>query len=348
MPSIIRKFIGFLLASTYSLAYLIVPFYSLFCVYLLSSRLYERLYKWDMEPGKIPLVYYLLMPILLSAAIPPIGSYWLITSSLYSCMRDYFDYTHIFEIEDKDLIAYKKPVILAGMPHGVISFGGLCAGTHMVPEYRNLKTGVASVVLKVPIVKHLLGVFNLIDVGAESLNRHVRDTRKSNLDRSIVIYIGGIAELFKCSNDVETLVSRKGFIKVALREGLDIVPIYFFGNTSVLSIPKNKTFERISRKMQMSLTYFYGLFGLPLPRPNKLLYVRGKPIELPHLTEAQLKAADIYLDGKVVGNTEVDKFFEEFKTQVTRIFDTYKSQVPGYENKSLEFELVEDLGKKTK
>ncbi len=49
--------------------------------------------------------------------------------------------------------------------------------------------------------------------------------------------------------------------------------MYFFGNTSVLSIPTNKTFERISRKLQMSLTIFWGLLGLPIPRPNKVSIV---------------------------------------------------------------------------
>ncbi len=275
----------------------------------------------------------MIAPIIISIAIPPISSYWLISSWLFRCMKDYFSYEEIFEISDADLIAYKKPMILAGVPHGVISYGGLCAGTGMVPEFANLKTGVASVVLKMPIIKHLLGVFNLIDVGQKSLERHIRDKSKSSIDRSIVIYTGGIAELFKCSTNCETLVARKGFIKVALREGMDIVPIYFFGNTSVLSIPKNKLFEKISRKMQMSLTWFYGPYFLPVPRPSKLLYVRGKPIVLPKLQEHELT------------DDVVQKYYSMFLDEVTRIFNQYKGRVPGYGNKTLNFD-EEDARKK--
>ena len=48
------------------------------------------------------------------------------------------------------------------------------------------------------------------------------------------------------------------------------MPLYFFGNTSVLSIPKSQFLESISRSMQMSLTLFWGQWGLPIPRQNKV------------------------------------------------------------------------------
>jgi hypothetical protein len=316
MPTF-RKLIGFALASTYSLAYLLVPFYMIALTMALFLYYRER---WP---------YYMLAPIALSIIVPPISSYSLITSRFFSCLRDYFDYEEVFEISDADMITYPKPFILAGTPHGVISFGGLCAGTGMIPEYRNLKTGVASIVLKLPILKHLLGVFNLIDVGGQSLRRHVRNEKKSNIDRSVVIYTGGIAELFKCSSEKETLQTRKGFIKLALQEGLDIVPMYFFGNTSVLSIPTNKSFEKISRKLQMSLTYFYGSFGLPVPRPNKILYVRGKPIALPHIKDNLSEEQ---------WSVHVDKYHEIYTNEVKRIFNQYKNRVPGYGSKEFSFQ----------
>ena len=61
------------------------------------------------------------------------------------------------------------------------------------------------------------------------------------IDGSVVLYVGGVAELFKCNLDEERiyLSKRKGFIKLALREGVDVIPIYFFGNTTVLRILKH-------------------------------------------------------------------------------------------------------------
>ena len=67
-----------------------------------------------------------------------------------------------------------------------------------------------------------------------------------------------MAELFKCSETEEILyiLERKGFIKLALRSNSDIIPMYFFGNTSVLTIPKIKLLETISRKLQVCM-YIY-------------------------------------------------------------------------------------------
>lgn len=59
--------------------------------------------------------------------------------------------------------------------------------------------------------------------------------------------------------------------------------MYFFGNTSALSVLNNETLANFSRKYQVSITLFWGCFGLPIPRPNKLLYVRGKPLGMPKI-----------------------------------------------------------------
>lgn len=53
-------------------------------------------------------------------------------------------------------------------------------------------------------------------------------------------------------------------------QGADVIPLYFFGNTSVLSTLKSAFLESISRKYQISLTWFWGVAYLPIPRPNKV------------------------------------------------------------------------------
>jgi hypothetical protein len=139
-------------------------------------------------------------------------------------MRDYFDYEQIFEQSDEKLIEiiqqYKaagRSVIFTGQPHGVLSYGGLCAGTAADPKYGSLNTAAAGAVLATPIIKHVVGVFGLIDASSSSMKKHLA---KGGVEGSIVLYTGGIAELFKCSETEERLFlkSRKGFIKLALRE----------------------------------------------------------------------------------------------------------------------------------
>lgn len=85
-------------------------------------------------------------------------------------------------------------------------------------------------------------------------------------------YVGGLAELFLTSEKVERLylMKRKGFIKLALQEGVDVLPSYLFGNTATLSILTTGILADISRKLGVSLTYIWGKWGLPIPRDCKV------------------------------------------------------------------------------
>lgn len=133
-----------------------------------------------------------------------------------------------------------------------------------------------------------------------------------------------MAELFLSSGKKERLYlkNRKGFIKLALQEGVDIVPVYLFGNTTVLSVWKTGFLADLSRKYQVSLTYMWGKWGLPIPRDCKLLYASGQPIGLPHIKDPKQE--------------DIDKWHGVYCDQVKRLFDTYKERVPAYKHKNLE------------
>lgn len=108
---------------------------------------------------------------------------------------------------------------------------------------------MADALLHTPILKHVLGIFGLISASKKSLQKYLR---KRGPEGCVVLYVGGMAELFLSSHDEEKLylLNRKGFIKLALQEGVDIVPIYLFGNTSVLSVWNNRFITELSRKVR--------------------------------------------------------------------------------------------------
>lgn len=162
-----------------------------------------------------------------------------------------------------------------------------------------------------------MGIFNLVDASASNLKRILKKRG------SVLIYIGGIAELFKSCRTEERLYlkKRKGFIKLALREGVDVVPVYLFGNTSVLSVLTHGPLADLSRKLQASLTLFWGKWYLPIPRDEKLLYVVGKPIGLPHILDPTQE--------------DIDKWHGVYCDEVRKIFETYKEKVPMYKHKKL-------------
>jgi Diacylglycerol acyltransferase len=116
-----------------------------------------------------------------------------------------------------------------------------------------------------------MGIFYLISASKSSL---VRQFKKGGVEGSVVLYVGGMAELFLSSATEETLYlkKRKGFIKLALQTGVDVVPLYLFGNTTVLSVFKTGFLANLSRKMQVSLTYFWGRWMLPIPKNVKVWF----------------------------------------------------------------------------
>jgi len=239
-------------------------------------------------------------------------------------MLDYFDYEEILEFSNDDankMINDGKKFILALQPHGVISFCSLCSWINAPSNFRSIQTAVASVLLRTPILKHVMGIYGLTPASGSNVRSILKNGK--GVSGCLVLYVGGIAELFKSSRKEERLYlkNRKGFIKVALREGVDVVPVYLFGNTSVLTVVKTGILASLSRKMGMSLTYFWGKFFLPVPRDEKLIYVRGKPLGLPHIVEPT--------------NEDVDKWHEKYCQEVTRIFNSYKEKLPAYKHKQL-------------
>jgi hypothetical protein len=88
----------------------------------------------------------------------------------------------------------------------------------------------------------------------------------------------------------QVIMCRKGFIKLALESGADVVPVYLFGNTAVLQVFKHPVLVQLSRALGASLTLFWGRWGLPLPMPDRLVYVRGPPLGLPKVRRTRVRA----------------------------------------------------------
>ena len=75
---------------------------------------------------------------------------------------------------------------------------------------------------------------------------------------------------------------------------------------------------------QVSLTVFWGRWGLPLPKPVKLVFVRGRPLELPRI--ANPTAAD------------VDAYHALYAARLLALYDAYRAKHPAYAHKPLHVE----------
>ena len=253
------------------------------------------------------------LPIFVSMLVPPASSRWALRAA--SPMLDYFDFESVHMTEEDDdendddenddendddgkkttkrrkrKRKRKRGRILAAQPHGVLTYVAMCEAIANPESSENTPTAVASILLRTPILRNLMGIFNLVDASGPSLRRHLMsggggvgggggdgdgdgdDVDVGDDGGSCLLYVGGIAELFKSCTIEERLYlkGRKGFIKLALQTDSDVVPVYLFGNTSVLSVLRRGPLADFSRRFGLSLTYFWGKFYLPIPRDEKV------------------------------------------------------------------------------
>jgi Diacylglycerol acyltransferase len=136
--------------------------------------------------------------------------------------------------------------------------------------------------------------------GANNNKQTNKQTQKPNRDASrpavhqalregsrLGLLPGGIPEIFEgypnkplSHPEDEFAIVPRGFVKMAFQHNLPIVPVYCFGATKMfqrLSLPN--ILEKWSLMLRISLCYFFGRAGLPIPFRQKIFYVMGDAIQ---------------------------------------------------------------------
>lgn len=92
--------------------------------------------------------------------------------------------------------------------------------------------GAADAVLRFPFYRQLLSALGLVPASEANLKQLLRG------GNSVVLIPGGIAEMYVGKPDREVLVlsSRRGFARIAVEEGVKIIPVWHFGNSQLLRI----------------------------------------------------------------------------------------------------------------
>lgn len=311
-----ERAVGFAAASVFSLTYVAAPLYCLACAISLFSAgpmSTVTLALW------LPLIISMLLPELSKTVGPYVLKSWPMRQ-----IPKYFEYEEYCEFTDSEILGSGKNYVVGAHPHGVFSFCGVCCAVATINATDGLgtklctrmPTAAASVISIFPVLKDVLGIFGVIKADRKSLANQLTKG-------SFVLYVGGMIELFRSSSKREAvfLKQRKGFIKLALREGADIMPMYLFGNTTVLNALTAGALASLSRKLGVSVTLFWGRFGLPLPKRVRLTYARGRPLGLPHIPEPS--------------DEEVELWHSRYIEQLVELFDKYKGTNPDYAHKEL-------------
>ncbi|CAF1117275.1 unnamed protein product [Adineta steineri] len=224
-----------------------------------------------------------------------------------------------------------RPYIFGYHPHGIISLGAFCNFATEATGFEqkfpgiNLRLLTLKANFRIPFYGFYLSMMGLCDASKESCN-YVLEKGNGN---SILLVLGGAKESLDAHPSNEyflTLKNRKGFVKIGLANGANLVPIFSFGENDLydqIANPRGSKVREVQIKIQKRLGYatpFFkgrGIFqyaiGFMPNRRDVNTYV-GEPIELPKLARDQITPEVI------------DKYHEEYMESLKRLFDTHKAK----------------------
>ncbi|BGP44582.1 diacylglycerol O-acyltransferase 1 [Rhodotorula kratochvilovae] len=196
-------------------------------------------------------------------------------------------------------------------PHGVIGMGAIANFGTDATGFSRLFPGIKPHLLtlasnfKLPLYRELLLGLGVCSVSMKSCQNILRQGPGS----SITIVVGGAAESLSAHPGTAdlTLKRRKGFIKLAIRSGAHLVPVFSFGENDIFNQLSNERGTRLYNLQKR----FQALFGFTLPIFfGRGLFNFGRPIKVTqkdHPTTADLEEVqDRYI-------AELKRIWEEHK-----------------------------------
>ncbi|KAI0305803.1 DAGAT-domain-containing protein [Multifurca ochricompacta] len=221
--------------------------------------------------------------------------------------------------QERDLPA-DRPYLFGYHPHGIISIDstGFSRGFPGVrPHLLTLNSNFT-----VPFYREILLLLGVCSVSKRSCERILRKGNGS----AIAIVVGGAAESLSAHPGTADLTLRKrlGFIKLAIREGADLVPVFSFGENDIYEqMPNEKgtTLYAIQKKFQnifgFTLPLFHGRgilnynWGL-LPYRRQIIAVVGRPVHVQKMEKPNVE--------------QIREVQEAYIAELMRIWNTYKDE----------------------
>eukprot|EP00516_Mucochytrium_quahogii_P000186 CAMPEP_0203760300 /NCGR_PEP_ID=MMETSP0098-20131031/13625_1 /ASSEMBLY_ACC=CAM_ASM_000208 /TAXON_ID=96639 /ORGANISM=" , Strain NY0313808BC1" /LENGTH=510 /DNA_ID=CAMNT_0050653811 /DNA_START=1985 /DNA_END=3517 /DNA_ORIENTATION=- len=221
-------------------------------------------------------------------------------------------------------------------PHGIISVGAFGNFATDATGFSRKFPGIDLRVLTLemnfwcPWLRELLLSLGICSASKKSCNQILSKGPGS----SILLVVGGAAESLDTQPGTYRMtLGRKGFVRVALDNGADLVPVLAFGENDVFDtmyFPPNswsrKIQEYVRKKLGFATPVFFGrgIFNYSagiLPHRRPVIVVVGKPIRLPRLPE--------HLTGSKLSTTEegralVNKYHEKYIRELRKLWDVYK------------------------
>ncbi|VVC95730.1 unnamed protein product [Leptidea sinapis] len=252
---------------------------------------------------------------------------WVRNWKWWSYYRDYFPIKLVKTTE----LDPSKNYLFACFPHGVVCSGAFGAfGTNALDFYKvfpGLSCHMITLAghFMVPLFRDLVLALGGCASSQESL-LYLLDTKRHQ-GNCVALIVGGAAEaLDSHPGEYKVILSRrKGFIRVALKSGAPLVPVFSFGETDVFRPPSNPH-DSLLRKFQERFRQLTGISPLfPIGR-GVFQYTFGVlPMRAP-ITTVVRKNLD-------PTDEEIDSLHAEFTKRLIDLFEAEKSKyLKNYEN----------------
>ncbi len=224
-----------------------------------------------------------------------------------------------FGVESEEKLDDSKQYIFGSFPHGATTTQHMLTMTNSCGFFEKVYAGpkrdlAATVLFFTPFLRELLLALGNVDAGGQTARYNLKK------GRSLQIFVGGEKEqlMTKPGEHKIYLKSRKGFIKLAIEFGCDLVPTYAFGENELYHISEfGLEFRKwIQEKFSVAFCITIGSprwwNWIAPKRGSKLHLVVGKPIKVERKARADITEKDI--------NSLHAKFCEE----ITRLFEAKK------------------------
>ncbi|KAI9674266.1 MAG: diacylglycerol O-acyltransferase 1 [Trizodia sp. TS-e1964] len=219
-------------------------------------------------------------------------------------------------------------------PHGIISHGAFAAFATEALGFAQLFPGITNTLLtldanfRLPLYRDYALAMGLASVSRESCENLLSrgGANGEGMGRAITIVVGGARESLDAQPGALRLVlaQRKGFIKLAIRTGADLVPVLAFGENELYKQVEPLAHPLIYRA-QMALKRVLG-FTVPLfhargvfnydvgllPYRHPLHVVVGRPLKV--------------LQDRTPEPAYVDAIHAEYVAELTRVWDEWKDE----------------------
>ncbi|KXT07875.1 hypothetical protein AC579_5156 [Pseudocercospora musae] len=296
----------------------------------------------------IPILWPLLVPYLLYCLLSRASidgklsqrSDWLRSSKIWSLFGSYFP----ARLHRSQPLEPTRKYVFGYHPHGIISHGAFAAFATEALGFSQLFPGITNTLLtldsnfRIPLYRDYALRMGLASVSRESCENILSHggPNGEGMGRAITIVVGGARESLDAKPYTLRLVlkRRKGFVKLAIRTGADLVPVLAFGENELYdqfdasSHPYVHNAQLLVKKfMGFTVPLFHarGVFNydvgmMPYRRPINI--VVGKPIPI--------------IQAKNPDPSYVDGIHAKYVEELERIWDDWKDTFARHRQGELE------------